>query len=77
MILSRLFELINYTLGVPSDTTLHRSTQLTGVFEGAGYKSKGIYRPAPDCRMKTNRAPAFCAVCSQAVEERIRFLTAE
>jgi hypothetical protein len=77
MILSRVFELINYTLGVPSDTTLHRSTTLTGVYEGGGYKSRGIYRPAPDCRMKTNRAPGFCAVCAQAVEERIRFLTAE
>ena len=60
---------------LPADTTLHRSTQLQGVFEGAGYKSKGIYRPAPDCRMKINRAPGFCPVCEKAVEERILFLT--
>lgn len=59
----------------PADTTLHRSTQLTGVFEGAGYKSKGVFRPTPDCRMKTNRAPGFCPVCAKAVEERIVFLT--
>ncbi len=28
---------------------------------------KGIYRPAPDCRMKTNRAPGFCLVCEKAI----------
>ncbi len=60
---------------LPADSTLHRSTQLTGVFEGAGYQSKGIYRPAPDCRMETNRAPGFCPVCEKAVEERIKLLT--
>ena len=25
-----------------------------GVYEGGGYSAKGIYRPAYDCRMKTN-----------------------
>lgn len=46
-----------------------------GVFEGAGYMTKGMYRPAYDCRMRTNDAPAFCTVCENAVERMILFLT--
>ncbi|MDD3079859.1 MAG: M64 family metallopeptidase [Paludibacter sp.] len=46
-----------------------------GVFEGGGYLSKGMYRPAYDCRMRTNEAPAFCPVCKKAVERMILFLT--
>jgi len=48
-----------------------------GVFEGGGYLTKGMYRPAYDCRMRTNEAPAFCAVCEKAVERMILFLTEE
>jgi hypothetical protein len=62
---------------LPADSTLHRSTKITGVYEGGGYRSKGIYRPTPDCRMKTNQAPGFCPVCEKAVEERILFLLGE
>ena len=46
-----------------------------GVYEGAGYTNKGIYRPTPDCRMRTNEAPAFCPVCQHALEQLIRFYT--
>lgn len=62
---------------LPADQALHRSTEMIGVFEGGGYRSKGIFRPAPDCRMKTNQAPGFCPVCEKAVEERILFLVGE
>ena len=30
-----------------------------GVYEGGGYSFKGIYRPAYNCRMKTNEHPEF------------------
>ena len=40
---------------------------LIGVYEGAGYQSKGVYRPYPDCRMKTNSPKAFCPVCQRAI----------
>ena len=40
---------------------------LVGVYEGAGYQSKGVYRPYPDCRMKTNSPKAFCPVCQRAI----------
>ncbi len=46
-----------------------------GVFEGGGYVAKGVYRPAYDCRMKSNEAPAFCPVCQRAIENMILFLT--
>ena len=46
-----------------------------GVYEGAGYMSKGAYRPYPDCRMKTNGAPGFCPVCRRAIERMILFYT--
>lgn len=47
------------------------------VFEGAGYQSKGVYRGAEDCRMKTNQAPAFCPVCQRAIMRMIEFYTQE
>ena len=44
-----------------------------GVYEGAGYQSKGVYRGYPDCRMKTNAAPVFCPVCQDAIRSLIEF----
>jgi hypothetical protein len=48
-----------------------------GVYEGAGYTLKGIYRPVSECRMKINEAPAFCPVCQRALERLIKFYTEE
>lgn len=53
---------------------------LTGVpgvdlLEGGGYSSKGVWRPAEDCRMHTNSCGAFCPVCQRAISEMIRFYT--
>jgi len=59
----------------PAAVPASQSTSLLGVYEGGGYKTKGIYRPTPDCRMKTNKAAEFCPVCIKAVEARIRLLT--
>ncbi|MBN2408242.1 MAG: peptidase M64 [Candidatus Aminicenantes bacterium] len=38
-----------------------------GAFEGAGYSSEGLYRPALDCLMFSKGAKPFCAVCERAV----------
>ncbi len=46
-----------------------------GVYEGGGYSSKGVYRPAMECRMKINEAPAFCPVCQRALQRLIEFYT--
>ena len=43
------------------------------LLEGAGYQSKGVYRPADDCRMRTNRPDHFCPVCQRAIIRIIEF----
>lgn len=48
-----------------------------GKFEGAGYQAHGVWRPADDCRMRTNAATAFCPVCIRAVEQMILFYLSE
>lgn len=47
-----------------------------GLYEGAGYSLKGVYRAYPDCRMRSNAVPYFCPVCRQAIERVIDFYTA-
>ena len=44
-----------------------------GKFEGAGYQSKGVWRPAEDCRMRSNDSDTFCPVCIRAIEQMILF----
>jgi hypothetical protein len=44
---------------------------IVGVFEGAGYASTGLYRPAIDCRMFSLSVVDFCPVCSAAIERMI------
>lgn len=59
---------------VPTPPSEQKSYQV-GVYEGAAYSAKGIYRSAADCRMKTNTASEFCPVCQRALERLIRFYT--
>lgn len=62
------------TEGTPIPTpTAERKKYPIGVYEGAGYSAKGIYRPAYDCRMKTNGYPEFCPVCQRAIRRVIEF----
>ncbi len=42
-----------------------------GAFEGAGYSSEGLYRPAVDCIMFSKGSKPFCPVCRRAVERAI------
>ena len=63
---------------LPSDTPIptpiaERKKYPVGVYEGGGYSAKGIYRPAYDCRMKTNGYPEFCPVCQRAIRRMIEF----
>ena len=55
----------------PDATTPDR----VGVYEGAGYMSKGVYRARQDCRMKTNTCADFCPVCQRAIDRLVRFYT--
>lgn len=54
---------------------LNASTQVVGVFEGAGYQSKGCFRPAQECRMKINEVRDFCPVCARAIRRITDFYT--
>lgn len=62
------------TKGTPIPTpTAERKKYPVGVYEGGGYSAKGIYRPAYDCRMRTNGYPEFCPVCQRAIRCVIEF----
>ncbi len=56
---------------------LNKATQIVGVFEGAGYQSKGCYRPAQECRMKINEVEDFCPVCTRAIIRITDFYTSK
>lgn len=45
----------------------------TGVFEGGGYLSKGIYRPMDNCMMRNYHQ--FCPACQRGITQMINFLT--
>lgn len=44
-----------------------------GAYEGGGYKAKGVYRPTPDCMMRTLEGGRFCPVCTRAILRQIDF----
>jgi hypothetical protein len=41
-----------------------------GAYEGAYYSDCGVYRPLPDCKMRTLAAP-FCPVCAGAIQQTL------
>lgn len=52
-----------------------RYANATGVFEGGGYLSEGIFSPVQDCRMKSNSPDEFCPVCKKAIRVAIDWHT--
>lgn len=46
-----------------------------GVYEGAGYRKTGVYRPSETCRMRDNYFPKFCKVCETSLIEILDFYT--
>ncbi|MBQ2163309.1 MAG: peptidase M64, partial [Muribaculaceae bacterium] len=56
-----------------SDDNLDTSTM--GLYEGAGCVLKGVYRPCPNCMMRTLKVPVFCPVCTRTIQEIIDFYT--
>ena len=70
-------DLIEPGTPVPTPIEDDRYRGKTGVFEGAGYAAKGLYRPAADCRMFSKANRKFCAVCSRALAEAIRYYATE
>ena len=64
--------LLDNNTPIPTQAT---DTLNIGVYEGGGYMAKGIYRPAINCRMKTNEADGFCPACQKAIIDMVTFLT--
>jgi hypothetical protein len=56
-------------------TKERRESYAIGVYEGGGYLTKGMYRPAVTCRMRDNVATQFCPVCQAALERVIKHQT--
>ena len=54
---------------VDVDKFLHNSKYWgrVGAFEGAGYESKGLFRPMIDCLMFSKGNKPFCKVCENAI----------
>lgn len=62
--------------GTPIPTSPKESKNYpVGVYEGGGYSTKGVYRPADYCRMRVNEWPEFCPVCQRALRRLIDFYT--
>lgn len=72
---SKWADLIKPGTPVPTVPDGKDVTSRVGVYEGAGYQSKGVYRPVQECRMKVNEVPEFCPVCQRAITNIIKFYT--
>lgn len=65
-------DMVTEGVEIPTAVTPERTANYTvGVYEGGGYRSKGIYRPTDICRMRNNTADRFCPVCQRAIEKVI------
>lgn len=71
---SKWKHMVSENTPIPTPRTKQYENKI-GVFEGGGYMAKGIYSPAQDCRMKSNKPEGFCPVCSQAIIKVINYLS--
>lgn len=70
---SKWADMVEEGVEIPTSVTSERTKNYTvGVYEGGGYRSKGIYRPTDVCRMRNNTAERFCPVCERAIERVIK-----
>ncbi len=57
----------------PTPTPDSLATQYPiGLYEGAGYQFKAMYRPSFNCRMRTTEVPYFCPVCRTIIAKKIK-----
>ena len=71
---SKWQDLVDKKTPVPTSLTVQYKDKV-GVYQGAGYNLKDVYRPCQDCRMRTNEHPVFCPVCQRALTRLIDFYT--
>ena len=75
---SKWKDMLDKNTPIPTEPTDKRKERYTiGVYEGGGYMTKGMYRPAVICRMRDNVATQFCDVCQRAIERIILYNTVE
>lgn len=75
---SKWADMVEEDIEIPSEPTSERKeAYVVGVYEGGGYRSKGIYRPSVVCRMRDNVAQRFCPVCERAIERVILHQTVQ
>ncbi|MBR4995512.1 MAG: peptidase M64 [Alistipes sp.] len=73
---SKWADMIKPNTEIPTPPTEKRQKDYTvGVYEGGGYITKGMYRPAVVCRMRDNEATQFCPVCQRAIGRIIEYNT--
>ena len=71
---SKWQDLVDKKTPIPTPLTMQYKDKV-GVYQGAGYNVKDVYRPCQDCRMRTNEHPVFCPVCQRALTRLIDFYT--
>lgn len=69
---SKWKDMLKPGIPVPTPLTAEYRDGL-GVFEGAGYSAKGIYRPYDHCMMRD--LVDFCPVCAKEIVRVINYLT--
>lgn len=70
---SKWADLVSDSTIIPTPYTRDKNSFEVGAYEGAGYLKTGMYRPALDCRMKSNGTDYFCPVCQRELIRMIRF----
>lgn len=69
---SKWADLMPAGIETPTEVTEERKADYTvGLYEGGGYRTKGIFRPTVVCRMRDNVAERFCPVCERNLERVI------
>ncbi|MEZ4907621.1 MAG: M64 family metallopeptidase [Saprospiraceae bacterium] len=69
---SKWKDMVKDTTPVPTPDVID-NYNLIGAFEGAGYLTKGVYRPMHDCLMRSFDGDVFCPVCTKAIEDMVGF----
>jgi hypothetical protein len=67
-------DMLDSTIPVPTPNTWDY-VDVIGLFEGAGYMAKSLYRPSYDCTMKSIKFNYFCPVCKKAIKQMIESYT--
>ena len=65
-------DLIDPSIPIPTPATKEYNDML-GVYEGAGYVAKGVYRPWQNCTMKEIIYNNFCPVCTRVLIDMFNY----